>query len=39
VLGYDFGWAIEYDASNSNGKMNWQTFLKILLHLRDAILG
>ena len=39
VLGYNFAWAIEYDAGNSNGKMNRQTFLKILPHLRDAVLG
>jgi transposase len=39
VLGFNFAWAIEYDAGNSNGKMNGQTFLQILPYLRDRILG
>ncbi|KAF2242068.1 hypothetical protein BU26DRAFT_164629 [Trematosphaeria pertusa] len=39
VIGYNFAWCIPYDAGNSNGKINARTFLTVLPHLRDAILG
>jgi hypothetical protein len=39
VVGWSFRWAIQYDAGNSNGKMNAETFLKILPLLHEAILG
>jgi hypothetical protein len=39
VVGWSFRWAIQYDAGNSNGKMNAETFLKILPLLHEAMLG
>jgi hypothetical protein len=38
VVGYDFAWRINYEAGNSNGKMNTRTYLKILSKLQQEIL-
>jgi hypothetical protein len=40
VVGYDFAWCIDYDAGNSNGKMNGRTYMsRILPLLKQEILG
>lgn len=39
VVGYNFVFAIPYDAGNSNSKMNSDTFLQLLPQLHREILG
>jgi len=40
VVGYNFKWCTEYNASNSNGKMNTETYINTILpKLKEQILG